>query len=440
MGGQIWIESEVGVGSTFWFTARFEKSQVEDEPTDSKYSDLKNLRVLIIDDNATNRMIIGKMLENYGCRTAALANGKDAVEILRSAASVGDPFRVVLLDMQMPEVDGEQTLRLIKADPLAQDALVIILTSMGERGDAARLESGGCSGYLLKPIKQFHLLDAISLVLGQQRRKSPTHQLITRHTLTENRRSQARILLAEDNPINQKLAVTILQKAGYSVDVVDSGEHALEALRQSRYSLVLMDVQMPGMDGLETTRRYREQEPPDFHLPIVAMTAHVMKGDRELCLNSGMDDYLGKPLEPDELVDVIEKWTSPPPPAEETRETTPVVARGTPVNWKKAIARFGGDMGFFIEMLGEFIDQVEAKVPDLRMANDVKDHERVSHLAHNLKGLALNFNADTLVNWALDLEMQSRNGNLNNTGTLIDYIEAEIPRLREFFASIKHQK
>jgi CheY-like chemotaxis protein/HPt (histidine-containing phosphotransfer) domain-containing protein len=310
MGGTIGIESEVGVGSTFWFTGVFEKQPEFVEASTSTVVDIHDMHVLVVDDNGTNRMILTKMLENFGCRINSISSGKEAVKALRSSQERGDPYRLVLLDLQMPEMDGEQTLTAIKADPNVREVTVIILTSMGHRGDAARLEALGCAGYLLKPIKQAQLYDAILAVFGQRLQITDEirSQLITRHTLSEQKRQSTRILLAEDNPINQKLAITLLQKAGYPVDVVENGVQAVEGLKAKHYHLVLMDVQMPEMDGFEATQRIREYEAGKSHIPIIAMTAHAMKGDRERCLAAGMDDYLSKPIEPQELFDKISQW------------------------------------------------------------------------------------------------------------------------------------
>ncbi len=314
MGGEIGVNSEPGIGSTFWFTATFDKQPERASMTLATPSDLLGLHVLGIDDNATNRTILMKMLRGFGCQISMAADGMEGLGMLRAAARSGDPFRVALLDMQMPDMDGEQTAHAIKSDPAISDTHVVILTSMGHRGDAARLEAIGCSGYLLKPIKQQQLFDALLAVLGKSpvETKDKSHRLVTRHTISEQKRESLRILLAEDNPINRKLAVTLLQKAGFHVETVENGVEAVKALQTGTYSLVLMDVQMPEMDGLEATQNIRSWEGRKKHTPIIAMTAHAMKGDRERCLSAGMDDYVTKPLQPQELFDTIDRWAQYP--------------------------------------------------------------------------------------------------------------------------------
>ena len=264
-------------------------------------------------------MILTKNVEALGSRVEAVASGAKALESLRNAERMGDPYHVVLLDMQMPGMDGEQTARAIKSDPAVRYVKIIILTSMGQRSDTVRLEALGCSGYLLKPVKQQMLFDAIIAALN--RGIETTSGLITRHVLAEQRKTGLRLLLAEDNAINQKLAVVLLQKAGYSVDAVETGAQALEKFKTNQYSAVLMDVQMPEMDGFDSTRQILEWEKErSLHVPIIAMTAHAMQGDRERCLEAGMDDYVPKPIEPKVLFSTLDRWlqTSSSP----TKETT----------------------------------------------------------------------------------------------------------------------
>ncbi|HMB24751.1 MAG: response regulator, partial [Chloroflexota bacterium] len=289
MGGRIGVESTPGMGSTFWFEIDFARQPAKKRdtaPLSPGVANLSQARILIVDDNQTNRLVLTKNVEALGSRVDAVISGAKALESLRNAHRAGDSYHVVLLDMQMPGMDGEQTARAIKSDPAVKDVKIIILTSMGQRGDAVRLETLGCSGYLLKPVKQQMLFDAVVAVLEQQLNRSPS--LVTRHTLAEQRKLGLRLLLAEDNSINQKLAVFLLQKAGYSVDAVETGAEVLEKILENQYSAVLMDVQMPEMDGLEATHRIRERERAGGgHIPIIAMTAHAMQGDRERCLEAG---------------------------------------------------------------------------------------------------------------------------------------------------------
>jgi two-component system sensor histidine kinase/response regulator len=310
MNGEIGVTSEVGKGSTFWFTATFEKQAIKAFPPLAAPDALQGLRVLGVDDNATNRMILVRMLTSFGCRPVTVSSGLEAIEMLRAALRSQDPFRLVLLDIQMPEMDGEQTVRLIKNDTRLQDLQIVILTSIGHRGDAHHFKSLGCAGYLLKPIKQQQLFEALLAVLGQTRQQEDANaaHLVTRHSISEQKHQRVRILLAEDNEVGRKLASILLQKAGYQVDPVENGIKAVETWQQYPYDLVLMDVQMPDMDGFEATQRIRTLEGDQHHTPIIAMTAHVMKGDRERCLSAGMDDYVSKPLEPQQLFITIDRW------------------------------------------------------------------------------------------------------------------------------------
>ncbi len=442
MHGQIGVISEPNVGSTFWFTAEFEKGKEAEEQQLEKPEILKDLRILIIDDNPTNRTIFTKELESFGCRPDSLASSLSVVEQMENAVLQNDPYHVVLLDMQMPEKDGVTTLAEIKQNELAGSAKVIILTSMGQRGDATKLVELGCAGYLVKPVKKNQLLDMLLAVMGQRAtdERHQQAQLVTRHTLSEHRRKMARLLLAEDNAINQKLAVNLLQKGGYSVDVVDNGRMALDAMLKNTYTLVLMDVQMPEMDGFEATRFYRVHEGKiTNHTPIIAMTAHAMKGDRERCLAAGMDDYLSKPLEPKEFFSTIETWLNrclpttgalPPLEAPKTTEQTPVDESNKSLNISEALPRFGDDVNFFMEMLNEFVNSLPERITQIEEAFTRGDLTQMSRLGHNLKGASSNFSAEAIRSLAYEVELKGRSEDAQGIPALIERLKLEMHNIQ----------
>ena len=316
MGGNLWVESEEGKGSTFFFNVILKPSKNKRKPKILDLSEIEDLHILIVDDNKTNRFILNQILTNWGFRPEECSNGKAAIDKLKEAVQKKDPFPIVLLDMQMPEMDGEETAKRILSDPEINDTDIIILTSLGQRGDASYLKQLGCKAYLVKPVKQSHLFNTIVNVLQMKKEKaypdkseeSSEPEIITAHTIEEQMRNGVRILLAEDNLINQKVALKILQKRNYSVDVVNNGKEAVKAALRQHYDIILMDVQMPVMDGYEATQKLRAKLSPKEHIPIIAMTAHAMKGDREKCLLAGMDDYISKPIKPDDLYAMLEKW------------------------------------------------------------------------------------------------------------------------------------
>ena len=325
MGGEIGVTSEIGTGSTFWFTVRFEKqstdsAEISQKPEGAKRANISGARILVVDDNATNRKLMSTLLNHWGCRHLLAVDGESGLAQLVDAAKSGDPFHVALLDQEMPGMSGTELGCRIKADPLLAETLLVMVTSLGQRGDAAVLEKAGFSGYLSKPVRQSQLHDCIALVLERSDQASGflntteaaalPQGIITRYTVAECAERSVRILLAEDNIINQKVAQNMLKKLGYKTDVVASGMETVKALELIRYDLVLMDCLMPEMDGFEATAMIRDpgSNVLNHDIPIIAMTANAMQGDRENCLEAGMNDYLAKPVKKADLELMLDKW------------------------------------------------------------------------------------------------------------------------------------
>ena len=453
MGGEIGLKSDPGLGSNFWFQITFVKQPPEKRgtaPLIFRPVSLSGMRILGVDDNATNRTILTKTLEGFGCRVDTVASGSKSIELLRTAIKEKDPYKVMVLDMQMPGMDGEQVVRAIKGDPALKDVRIIVMTSIGLRGDASHMEALGCSGYLLKPVRQQMLFQALEAVMGRPEGEVPP--LITRHLLAEQQQhSNQRILLAEDNPINQKLAVILLIKAGYYVDAVENGVQVVDKAKEGKYNAILMDVQMPEMDGFEATRRIREFESgKSVRIPIIAMTAHAMKGDRGRCLAAGMDDYVSKPLEIHELLDMLDRWLQPAEAGEgqvvriretETRSTPvpsiPAVASNSikeelPMDIDRALERFGDDRAFLYEMSREYIAGFPDRIKEIRKAIDNHNANDLSRHAHNFKGLSANFSAGPMTNLCAELETLGRQDELAAAPIVLARLEKETERLGKF--------
>jgi len=305
MGGNIWVESEPGRGAVFRFTAKFGLQQRSPLTRKTRQPDLKDLRVLVVDDHATNRQILEEVLLSWEM-TPVVTPGEVALRVLEDARHSGSPFSLVLLDAHASEKGGFAIASEIKKNPNVTAPMILMTSSVGMRGDGERCRSLGISAYLTKPIKQSELFDAILTVLDIQEIVPEEREVVTKHSVRESREG-LRVLLAEDNVVNQRLALKILTKRGYDVVVAENGKEAVAAFLRKRFHVILMDVQMPEMDGFEATAAIREAEKErGGHIPIIAMTAHAMKGDRERCLASGMDGYLAKPIQVNALVESID--------------------------------------------------------------------------------------------------------------------------------------
>ncbi|HEV2425791.1 MAG TPA: response regulator [Terriglobia bacterium] len=317
MGGRLWVESGAGRGSTFHFTAclGLVRTRVA-EPEVAGLAALDGVPVMVVDDNATNRRILTQTLAAWGMETKPAAGGEEALAGARRAREAGRPYALIIADAQMPGMDGFMLIERIQQDPQLAGATIMMLSSGGQRGDGARCRELGVSAYLTKPVGESELLEAVRRVLASRRESQSQPALITRHTLREERK-KLRILVAEDNPVNRLLAIRLLEKQGHVVVPAENGLEALQALENGAFDLVLMDVQMPAMDGFQATSAVREKERKSgAHLPIVAMTAHAMQGDRERCLQAGMDGYVSKPLSIKALLEAIDKLGPPSAPVQ----------------------------------------------------------------------------------------------------------------------------
>jgi CheY-like chemotaxis protein len=428
MDGKIWVESAVGKGSKFHFTTLLGKANplpMESAPREVKA--LRDLRALVVEDNTTNRKFLDAMLRHWFMRPEIAASGEEGLAALERAASAGTPFPLVLLDAQMPDMDGFAVAERIKQNPRLAGATIMMLTSAGQRGDAARCRELGIAVYLIKPIRQSELLEAILAALGEVPGKA-IQAVITRHSLRENRR-KLQILLADDNLVNQHLTLRLLEKRGHNVTLASNGRDAIAALKKSRFDVVLMDVQMPVMDGFEATAVIRkDEESTGVHLPIIAMTAHAMEGDRQRCITAGMDGYITKPVKIEDLVETVESLALSSQVA--ATAPTPAPHFHEPIDSASALALVGGDVSLLKEMAELFLKQLPELLTILRQAVRSGDAIGIERAAHKLKGSLGNFAAQPALEAATKLEVLARGGTLSEADPAYTELEKEIDRLK----------
>lgn len=426
MGGSIWVESEVDKGSTFHFTV---KAAIAPSRSSSTQRDaalqLQNIRVLIVDDNATNRRILHDVLTNWEVQSHSVDSGAEALCEIARAIEENARYDLVLLDAQMPEMDGFQVAEAITADPKFADTSVIMLTSAGQYGDVARSRRAGVAAYMMKPVKQSELFDSMVSVLG--RGEALTEPEEPQSALAVKADRPLRILLAEDNLVNQKLATSLLKKRGHTVTVVCNGKEAVDALEAQDFEVVLMDIQMPVMGGMEATQCIRDGEKrTGDHIPIIAMTAHAMKGDQEKCLEAGMDGYVSKPVRPSELFETVESVTS----ARKDTTAGPQLASGaSALDVSELLSQVEGDISLLKELTGLFLEDCPNLMAELQDAVACGDAEGIERLAHTLKGSVGNFGAKGASEAALRLQQIGKSGDVSNASELYVALDAEIKRV-----------
>jgi len=448
MGGRIGVESEEGRGSTFWFTTRLltqpEGTRARPKPREN----LRGLRVLVVDDNLTNRAILTEQARSWRMEVEDAADGEKALERLRAAASRGGRYDLAIVDMQMPGMDGLELGRAIHRDSLLAGTRLIMLTSIGLRGMAEESRRAGFSGFLTKPVGQSQLYDCLATVMGGAAPTTAEAPLVTRHTIKEEKsRSRSRILVADDNETNQMVAVQMLRRLGCHSEVAANGLEVVEALKKIPFDAVLMDCQMPEMDGYEATRAIRSAEAASGrHVPIIAMTANAMRGDREKCLQSGMDDYLAKPVKLQDLDQALKRWIKK---GETTAAARRMVSRDAAGPRRKKVGEpraplpvkdgpldpeiFGqlreadraGGNGFLAGLIQKYLQEAPTRILTLRDAVARADCAVVVKEAHALKGSAGALGALTMAAACGDLEILGRGGSLNGAERLLTRVEKE---------------
>jgi two-component system sensor histidine kinase/response regulator len=436
MGGQIGVTSTPGHGSTFWFTANLEKQSTGAVMTLPPVQSIANLRVLIVDDNATNRKILSHQLGSWGMIHDEADSAPAALELLKAAEADGVGYDLAILDLLMPDMDGFELARAIKADPRLAEMSLIMLTSAGIRGDAAIAREAGVAAYLTKPVRQSQLFDCLTTVVSLRLNlgdEAPgATNLITKHTLQEgNQMSPKLVLLAEDNIVNQKVAVRQLLKLGYRADAVANGREAIEALGRIPYDLVLMDCQMPEMDGYEATTEIRRLEGATKHTPIVAMTAHALAGDREKSLAAGMDDHITKPVKVDDLTRILECFLAGPSLTVETQEGSSD-KRMPPVDLDRLQQALGDDPEEISEILGLYRDEMTANLIKLDSAIAAGNAGEVNLIAHNCAGSSANCGMVAVVDQLRELERMGRENQLIGAAQLKVQVGVDFERIKSF--------
>ncbi len=426
MGGRIWVESEVGRGSRFHFVVRLAPAAAEFvEPLPPEPACLHGMPVLVVDDNATNRRILDAALRSWQMAPTTARSAAEAIQLLLESRQKGEPFRLVLTDAHMPSMDGFMLAEQIKQDSILDSTVVMMLTSGDRPDDMQRCEDLGIAAYLLKPIKQSELLEAIQFALGITLARKELRQAARRRAPPA---AQLRILLAEDSLVNQKLAVALLEEEGHVVAVASNGREACAQAACGDFDLILMDVQMPEMDGLEATAKIRAGEKQSkTHIPIVAMTAHALKGDRERCLEAGMDAYVAKPIRADEVLETIGALIAA------TGESAAPAVSAPPeqglVDWTEALRAVRGDHRLLRVIVEAAAKEIPSQVTAIREAIAGGNATAVQLAAHTLKGAIRYFASGAGFEQVRRLEKMGQNKNLEGAEQCLARLEAEVQPL-----------
>ncbi|PTR17387.1 PAS domain S-box-containing protein [Nitrosospira sp. Nsp2] len=474
MGGTIAAKSRVGIGSTFWFTLRLPLQKEPPVPAAPRV-DLARVRVLIVDDNSANRLVLQEQLRGWKMRIGSCATAGEALRALRDASAADNPYQIAILDFQMPEMDGEMLGRAIKADPRLRDIQLVMLSSLGQEGDVReRLKKIGFAAYLVKPARQSELMSTLVDIWDAHCRKQPLDlisdasslaavpEVLTAHS-PDYSFAGARVLLAEDNAVNQIVCATMLRNLGCEVDVAANGREATDLVRRFRYDVVFMDCEMPQMDGYEATAAIRRQ-PDGKHIPIIAVTAQVMQGDQERCLNAGMDDYISKPVKQEDFATALYRWVSDKtaerkndtqhrpevhgsavsPDATETASSSgdPASSGISAALDPGTIARLralaeASEPSLMDQIFTAFvIDSVE-RIRALRKASGERDSELMRKAAHALRGASANVGALHMAAITQQLECSGDDADMSWTAALIDQLEGEFERVLGGIAELK---